>query len=180
MKSPETYAEWSTLFTALEADDLRDEELLIAAEAGKIVWSSGVAERMTQGLAAVFDARLKRTNLALQRDLNAARGRESSVAAAMLGARRRLAFLARLSALSTLPENVREHFRGELKRFIDRVHTTLEASAMVADPTGRLRQTFRNNPLTPLTPPPKTESATESSGPRATTGRRVLFNSSHA
>jgi len=177
MKPPETYAEWSAAFATLETDDFSDGEVLPALEAGQISWCSGVAERFTLGFAAVFNARLKRANVALQRDLDIARGAEIGVANAMLGARRRLQPLTRLAALSALPENVRKHFRSELQTFVNRAQSSLEDSAIAADRTGRLRSIFRHNPLSPFASPPLLAAApaAESASPPALTGRRVIL-----
>ena len=177
MKPPESYAEWSAALATLETDDFSDSEVLPALEAGQISWGSGVAERFTSAFAAVFNARLKRANTALQRDLDIARGAEIGVANAMLGARRRLQPLTRLAALPALPENVRTHFRSELQTFVNRAQSSLEDSAITADRTGRLRSVFRHNPLSPSAPPPllAEPSASEPASPPAFTGRRVIL-----
>jgi len=148
-------------------------ELLIA---GTLDWTNVVAERWTTRVAEAFDARLKAVASRLQLSLDRARGDAFSVSQALLGARRALAPLYAAAAMSCAPENVREHWNGEVARFAARTQESLEASAK-RNRADLLLKALRDNPLTVVVPClPSRETDSASVAPvQAARGRRILL-----
>lgn len=143
MNPPTTYAEWAACSDCLLKGD-SDEETLAAMEAGKLEWTSGVAERLTRRIYEVFDSRLKSLGEKFQRDVNHSRGHETLVANALLDIRRRLIPMACLAAIPAFPDMVRQSMQQSLQQFVERTQTALEASAR-NDRTGKLLDILRRN-----------------------------------
>jgi len=143
MKPPTTYAEWAACCDRLLTGDC-DDETFEAMESGKLEWTSGVAERITKRIYEVFDSRLKSLADRFQRDLDCARGHETLLTNALLGIRKNLSPLARLSRLPALPEIVTHSLKQSLKQYAEKTQSSLEASAR-SDRTGRLLSIVKRN-----------------------------------
>lgn len=145
IEPPTTYLEWLSCLDALSQGGA-DEELLQAMEAGRLDWSSGVAERFVARLGGCLDLRLKQAAAALQRDLDASAGREALLVAALIDARRRFLVVQRVARLPSLPEHVREELGRAIQRYADQAQAGLEQSAQ-HDRTGRLQSLLRGTAL---------------------------------
>ncbi|MBI4658920.1 MAG: hypothetical protein HY735_08760 [Verrucomicrobia bacterium] len=143
MKPPTTYAEWAACCDRLLNGDC-DDETLAAMESGKLEWTSGVAERITKRIHEVFDSRLKSLAERFQRDLDRSRGHDTLLTNALLGIRKNLLSLARLSRLPTLPEMVTQSLKQSLQQYAEKTQSSLEASAR-SDRTGRLLSIIKRN-----------------------------------
>jgi hypothetical protein len=146
--APAIYAEWVPLLERFRDGDDSVLELLLA---GTLEWTNVVAERWTARVAEAFDARLKQVAARLQLALDRSRGDAFSVSQALLGARRALAPLHAVAAMSCAPAGVREHFAGEVLRFAARTQESLEASAK-RNRADALLKALRDNPLTVAVP----------------------------
>jgi hypothetical protein len=171
--APATYAEWVPLLERFRDGDDSVLELLLA---GSIEWTNVVAERWTARLADAFDVRLKAVSSRLQLALDRSRGDAFAVSQALLGARRALGPLLAAATISCVPQNVREHFAGEVARFAAQTQQSLEASAR-RNRADALLKAVRDNALT--VPVPLSPSAAAESGPadtaQAVRGRRILL-----
>jgi hypothetical protein len=143
MNPPTTYAEWAACCEHLLQGDC-DEETIAAMGAGKLEWTSGVAERITRRVYEVFDARLKLAGENFQRDTSRSGGHETLLSNALLGIRKKLAILGRLSALAALPDMVKQSLQQSLQQFVERTQSSLESSAR-NDRTGRMLDIVRRN-----------------------------------
>lgn len=146
--APASYAEWVPVLERFRDGDDSVLELMLA---GTLEWTNVVAERWTARVADAFDARLKAVTSRLQLALDRSRGDAFSVSQALLGARRALAPLHAAAAMPCAPENVREHFSGEVTRFAARTQESLEASAK-RNRADVLLKALRDNPLTVIVP----------------------------
>jgi hypothetical protein len=143
---------------------------------GTLDWTNVVAERWTARVAEAFEARLKDVTSRLQLALDRARGDAFAVSQALLGARRALAPLHAAAAMPCAPENVRQHFAGEVVRFAERTQESLEASAK-RNRADVLLKALRDNPLTVVLPAlvsRETNSASDATAQPAR-GRRILM-----
>jgi len=105
MKPPTIYAEWLSVVTIyLKAIAMK--KTIAAMEAGKLEWTSGVAERITRRIHEIFDSRLKLLGEHFRRDTNYSHGHETLLSNALLGIRKKLILLTRLVALPALPDIV--------------------------------------------------------------------------
>lgn len=143
MKPPTTYAEWAACCDQLLNGDC-DDETFLAMESGKLEWTSGVAERITKRIHEVFDSRLKALAERFQRDLDRSRGHETLMTNALLGIRKNLLSLDRLSRLPALPKMVTQSLKQSLQQYADKTQSSLEASAR-SDRTGRSLSIIRRN-----------------------------------
>ena len=170
--APSTYAEWVPLLERFRDGDDSVIELLLA---GTLDWANVVAERWTARFADALDARLKAVSSRLQLALDRSRGDAFAVSQALLGARRALAPLYAAVAISCAPENVRQHFAGEVVRFAARTQESLEASAK-RNRADVLLKAIRDNPLTVAVPAPVSREPHSTSGTTAPDGpgRRIL------
>lgn len=142
---PRQYAEWAA---ALDRFAAGDDASIDAMEQGTLEWTAVVAERFTQRLHDAFFSRLQDAQRRLGRHLDSARGDETRLAQALVGARHLLAPLARVARLVALPENVRTHLHGELTRLAENIQQSLEASARADRRAGeRLLAVVRRNPI---------------------------------
>ena len=150
MKPPIAYAEWIIIFDCLR-DENCDEEVLTAMEAGKLEWTSGVADRFVSRLVETVDFRLKRAAELLARDLGRSRSESAQLTNAVLSARRRITFVMRLAALSVLPQYVREQISGMVVGYAESVQKAMEESAK-QDRTGKVLSLIRNNAISNIQP----------------------------
>ncbi|HET7433493.1 MAG TPA: hypothetical protein VFN10_02135 [Thermoanaerobaculia bacterium] len=178
LSAPATYAEWLPLLERFRDGDDTVLELLLN---GTIEWTSVVAERWTAQIAEAFDVRLKNVTWRLQLALDRSRGDVFSVSQALLAARRALAPLHAAAALPCAPQNVRDHFAGEVTRFAARTQESLEASAK-RNRADVLLKALRDNPLTVVVPSVAASEPDSASAamPNGTRGRRILIVSDHA
>lgn len=168
---PRTYAEWTV---ALDRFRAGDDSVLPAMAQGTIEWTNVVAERWTRQVADALTARLQAVSRQLQANLDRSGGQAFTIANALVTARRSLAPLHLLAGLPCLPGNVREHLRGELRRWAAETQALLEKGVAQARDNGRTLKAMRDNPLTapvsaaaPMAEPPPPEQA----GPR----RRIIL-----
>lgn len=149
-----TYAEWAACCDRLLKGDC-DDETLTGMATGGIEWTSGVAERITKRIYEVFDRRLKLLAEQFQRDLDRARGHETLLTNALIGIRKNLVPLVRLSSLPAFPEMVSQSLKQSLQQYAERTQASLEDSGR-SDRTGRLLNIIKRTPVcVPLveTPP---------------------------
>lgn len=171
--APASYAEWVPLLERFRDGDDSVLELMLA---GTLEWTNVVAERWTARVAEAFDARLKHATSRLQLALDRSRGDAFAVSQALLGARRALAPLHAAAAMSCAPENVREHFAGEVTRFAARTQESLEASAR-RNRADVLLKALRDNPLTVVLPAvvSRQTDSTSAATEQPVRGRRILM-----
>lgn len=150
MKPPAAYAEWIGLLDCLR-DENCDEEVLTAMEAGKLEWTSGVADRFVSRLVDTVNFRLKRAADLLTRDLGRSRSEVAHLTNAVLSARRRIAFVMRLAMLSVLPQYVSEQLIGVVTGYAESAQKAMEDSAK-HDRTGKVLSLIRNNAISNLQP----------------------------
>jgi hypothetical protein len=142
---PRQYAEWAA---ALERFAAGDDDAISEMEGGSLDWTAVAAERFTRRLHDAFFARLQDVQRRLGRHLDAARGDETRLAQALVGARHLLAPLARVARLPVLAESVRTHLYGELTRMAQSTQQSLESSARADRLRGeRLLAVVRRNPI---------------------------------
>ncbi|WP_019413912.1 hypothetical protein [Paenisporosarcina sp. TG20] len=146
MSAPSTYSEWIDCFEQFK-EGKNDELVIQAMEKGTIVWTKGVAERLTSGLYEVLNIRLRHTADHLQKELNNSRGNETAIVKGFLTARNRLTVLRRVANLPPFPEEVRDAMCNLLHEYAKNTQKTIEESA-ASDRTGRLSSIFRNNAIT--------------------------------
>jgi hypothetical protein len=142
---PVTYAEWAVCCDRLLKDDC-DDETLAAMELGRLDWTSGVAERITKRLHEVFDSRLKSLAQRFQREIDQSSKHETLLRNALLGLRKSLLPLARLSKLPILPERVAQSLKQSLQEYATRTQSSLEASAK-DDRSNRLLNIIQHTPV---------------------------------
>lgn len=154
MKPPTTYAGWVACLDALRKAE-NEEAILQALENGRLVWQSGVAERIVQAVNSLLEYRLKRIDQALQRDLQASRGQEGPIIGALTAARSGFTPLVRVANLPALPTEVRAVFTDMILQYGEQAQRSLEASAQ-QDRSGRLLSLVQKAPLSrlPETTPP--------------------------
>lgn len=140
---PVSYAEWVKCFEAL-IEGNKDEEVMEAMERGTLSWSSGVAERFSIKLFEVINQRLQKSSRIFQRNLDNARGNETAIVNALLGIRRELVFLKRLTMLPAIPPDKQGYFSQQILAYAQNTQQSLENSAK-ADRTGRLSSLIKNN-----------------------------------
>jgi len=80
---------------------------------GRAAWP----ERITRRIHEVFDSRLKSAGEHFQRDSNHAHGHATLLTNALLGIRKKMILLARLAALPTLPDMVKQSLQQSLQQF---------------------------------------------------------------
>lgn len=171
MNPPTTYAEWAKCCDLLLGGQ-NDDDTLSAMEAGRLEWTSGVAERITRRAYEIFDARLKTVGDKFQRDVDRARGHETLLANALLDIRKGLIPLVRLAAIPAWPDMVKQSLQNSLQQFVDRTQSSLESSART-DRTGRMLDIVRRNRVClPEASNPVSEGA-PSDGPATTTASRT-------
>lgn len=146
MSTPHTYAEWIDCLDQLKTGT-KDEEIISNMERGKVEWTKGVAERLTQHLYETFEIRLKQSADQLQKELNACYGDETLLVKSILSARKRLAILKKVTELPSFPDHVNSVMLNILKEYAKNTQQSLEDSTYT-DRTGRLRSLIRNNPIT--------------------------------
>lgn len=144
MKAPCSYADWSACLEVLE-NGANDEEAIRAMTQGELAWSSGVANLFSERISEVFSTRLQRCANRMARDLNLGAD-EITLVRALLDTRRNLALLYRVAIIPAFPQMLREHLSGELKRYAERAHSSLEDSAK-HDRSGKLTSLIRHNSL---------------------------------
>ena len=145
MMPPRSYAEWTQCFDELKRG-LNDEDILAFMEKGSLSWSSGVAERFSMQLFEVINFRLDNAAKSFSRKLETSRGDEAPIINALLGLRRELIFLRRLSSLPAIPEDKRTYFSDQIAQYANNTQKSLEDSAK-NDRSGRLSSIIRNNRL---------------------------------
>ena len=143
MNPPKTYAEWAASCDRLLKGDC-DEETLTAMEVGSLEWTSGVAERITRRIHEVFESRLKLAGEHFQRDTHHAQGHATPLTNALLGIRKKMILLARLSALPALPDMVKQSLQQSLQQFAERTQSSLESSART-DRSGKTLDLVKRN-----------------------------------
>jgi hypothetical protein len=170
---PRQYADWAA---ALDRFAAGDDACIDPMERGTLDWTAVVAERFTQRLHDAFFARLQDAQRRLGRQLDAARGDETRLAQALVGARHLLAPLARVARLPALPDNLRTHLTGELTRLAESTQQSLESSARADRRAGeRLLAVVRRNPIrVPGAAEPPAPAAKPSASPPAG-GRRPII-----
>jgi hypothetical protein len=172
LKPPSTYAEWGYFLERIP-DDSDDEELLATMMKGTLTWQDGVAERFVSRFHAAFEAKLKHSSDLLSRDIQRATS-EQHLVVALLGMRRRLSYLHRLSNLPCLPDYIRDNFATSVKRSADMAQKSLEDSAR-GDRAGLLAAAIRNNPVNSLSNQTPSSSAQEGGDWVLTPKRKILL-----
>ncbi|MET0264329.1 MAG: hypothetical protein ABW202_01840 [Duganella sp.] len=142
--APRSYIEWSNCLDLLE-QGLDDSAALQAMENGTLEWTSGLAEMFSERVSATLNMKLKRCADQLSRQLSAGAD-EVTLVRALVNTRSTLADLKRLGELGPLPEILRTHLLGELKKYAVRTQSSLEDSAKT-DRSGRLSSLVRNNSI---------------------------------
>jgi len=145
VNAPTTYAEWAACCELLLKGG-NDDEVTLAMSAGKLEWTSGVAERLAKRIYEVFDVRLKALGEQFQRDMTRSKGHETLLSNAMVGIRKNLVLLAQLSEIPALPEVLTTSLKQSLQQFVERTQASLEASAR-NDRTGRLLSIVKRTPV---------------------------------
>lgn len=149
MKQPPTsYAEWVKFFDLLKESNENEEELLAVMYQGKIDWVPGVAERFIRQVKSVVDKRFDDSNKKLRRDLAYAKGQEHLLVPALIAERKRSEFVVRLVQLPAIPNKMKRNFLEAIDDAIQKLQDSLETSARNNDPTGKLYNIVRNNPVT--------------------------------
>jgi hypothetical protein len=166
---PRQYAEWAA---ALDRFGSGDDTSIDLMERGTLEWTAVVAERFTQRLHDAFFARLQDAQRRLGRQLEAARGNETRLEQALVGARHLLAPLVRVARLAALPDTLRTHLAAELARMAETTQRSLEQSARADRRAGeRLLAVVRRNPIRV----PGPVAAPEPHGPAPAAGRRPII-----
>lgn len=148
MNSPNTYAEWVKCFDEMR-DGLNDEVVLSGMEKGTISWTSGVAERFATQLYDLINFRLEKASKNVQRNLDMARGNDTAIINALLGLKREIKLLMRLSNLSALPEDKRSYLTGQITQYADNTQKALENSAK-NDRSGKMSRIVINTKINVL------------------------------
>jgi hypothetical protein len=141
---PSTYAEWSACLDLFESG-LDDVGVLAAMRAGRLSWTSGVAECFAERIGGVVNVRLTRCADRLTRELRHG-GDEVTLVRALGDTRRTLALLQALADVPVFPAMLREHLTGSLDDYATRTQQSLEDSAR-QDRSGRAGSIVRNNSL---------------------------------
>lgn len=144
MTPPVTYAEWSACLDLFE-EGLNDAGAIAAMRAGQLGWSSGVAEKFAERIAAVVDTRLARCADRMTRELRSGGG-EVTLVRALGDTRRTLGLLHVLAGLPVFPVMLRDHLTSSVKAYATRSQQSLEDSAR-QDRSGRTASIVRNNSL---------------------------------
>ena len=164
-QAPTTYAAWVALLDAYAVEG--NEATLAAMEAGRIEWTSGLAERISAQADDALRRRLRALTSALGRDVEIGRGRVDALEQALVLARKRLGQLSRFSNMTSLPLSLRNHLDAELERAAQSLQETLERNARAGRDTNEdaLRVILRNklSPTIRAVAPPDSEPRT---GPR--------------
>jgi hypothetical protein len=143
MTIPQSYADWMKCFDEIK-QGLKDEETVAIMEKGTLSWSSGVAERFSTQLFEVINIRIDGASKRFQRNMDMSRGNETAIVTALMGIKRELKFLKRLTNLSAIPEDKRTYFFQQIVNYAKNVQQSLENSAK-NDRSGRLGSLIRNN-----------------------------------
>lgn len=141
---PSTYAEWSACLDLFEGG-LDDAGALAAMRAGRLGWSSGVAERFAERIGGVVNARLARCAARLTRELRSGSD-EVTLVRALADTRRTLGMLQALADVQAFPPMLRDHLADNLSTYATRTQQSLEDSAR-QDRSGRTGSIVRNNSL---------------------------------
>ena len=136
MNVPNTYAEWVRCFDEMR-DGVNDETVLSGMEKGTISWSSGVAQRFANQLYDLINFRLEKAAKTVQRNMDMARGNETAITNALLGLKREIKLLMRLSQLPALPEDKRSYLTSQITEYADNTQKALENSAKT-DRSGKM------------------------------------------
>lgn len=148
MNIPQSYADWTKCFDEIK-QGMNDEATLSIMEKGTLSWLSGVAERFSTQMFEVINFRIDGASKKLQRNLDMARGNETAIVNALMGLKRELKLLKRLTTLPAIPEDKREYFSMQIIEYSRNAQQSLENSAK-NDRTGRLGSLFRNNRIDAL------------------------------
>ena len=141
---PASYAQWSGCLDLFESG-LDDAGAIAAMRAGTLGWTSGVAERFSDRIAAVFNTRLTRCADRLSRELRTGSD-EVTLVRALVSTRDSLALLHTVANLPPFPAVLREHLCASLETYATRSQQSLEDSAR-HDRSGRIAGIIRNNGL---------------------------------
>jgi hypothetical protein len=148
MNIPQTYADWIICFDEMRLGT-NDEATLSLMEKGVLSWSSGVAERFSSQLFDLINYRIEGASKRLQRNFDMARGNETAVVTALLGQKRELKFLKRLTMLPAIPDDKKVYFAQQIQDYATNAQQSMENSAK-SDRTGRLGYVLRNNRIDTL------------------------------
>lgn len=148
MNSPQTYADWTRCFDEIK-QGLNDEATISLMEDGSLSWSSGVAERFCSQLFEVINFRIDGASKRLQRNMDMARGNETAIVNALLGLKRELKLLKKLTILPAIPVEKRDYFSWQIVDYARNAQRSLEDSAK-NDRSGRLGSLIRNNRIDTL------------------------------
>ena len=143
MNAPRSYSDWTLCLDEIKRG-ANDDATLSAMEKGVLSWTSGVAERFCAHLFEVINFRLDGASKRLQRNLDMSRGNETAIVSGLMGMRRELGFLKRLTMLPAIPEDKRDYFVRQIAESAGNIQKSLENSAK-SDRSGRLVSLFRNN-----------------------------------
>jgi hypothetical protein len=145
---PTTYAEWVKYFDRLKETNENEEQILAVMYQGKIDWVPGVAERFIRQVKSVVDKRFDDSTKKLRRDLSYAKGQEHLLVPALIAERKRSEFVVRFVQLPAIPDEMKRKFLQAIDDAIQKLQDSLETSARNNDPTGKLYNIVRNNPVT--------------------------------
>ena len=143
MKPPSTYSEWVSLLDNLR-EKTDDEVVLDCMKKGTIVWQSGVAERFAQKLIDTVNYRMNVASDKFQKEMNRAKGQESSIVRALLALRREMKYLSEVVNIDAIPAKNREQYRQLVIQQANSMQRSLEDSAK-RDRSGKLSSIVRNN-----------------------------------
>lgn len=143
MSIPQCYADWTKCFDEIK-QGINDEATLSAMEKGTLSWSSGVAERFSAQLFEVINYRVDGASKRLQRNLDMARGNETAIVNALLGLKRELKFLKKITNLPAIPDDKRDYFSKQIIEYARNAQQSLENSAK-NDRSGRFASLIKNN-----------------------------------
>lgn len=144
MNAPQTYSEWIDVFEMLD-EGARDGEVAELMRSGNLEWQAGVAERFIKQFMAVLDTRMNRAIDKFDKILK--RGDLNMMVRGMGALRNEFIYLANLTDLNFLSDNVRLQIRGNIVNASKQVQSSLEDSAKT-DRTGKLQSILRNNKVT--------------------------------
>ena len=139
---PHTYADWVTVLNILQ-ERTDDEAVLAAMKQGTLEWQTGVADRFSQKLIGVINARINGANDRFQREQSRSHGQERVIVQALINLRRELCFLAQAIDLPVIPEPYRSQYRQLVIDQANRMQSALEDSAK-GDRTGRQLRIVRS------------------------------------
>ncbi len=146
MKTPNYYSEWVQLFHQLKQLGQEDEKIISVLENGKIEWTSGVADKIVNGVYEVIQFKMNQTTRLFQHELDQSGGEEAAMILAIINARNRFNLLYRLCRLPIFPNEIKESLTNFVSKYVGDSQEALLESAK-HDRTGQLAYTIKHNSI---------------------------------